>query len=108
MFFRKSYHLFKELTMQKDWYWIGIIYDKKQQQSGLTGPIPFSTSDPPGAYPMPEQWLGYETLEEAQDAAKNLVSAPMSWVNEYMLVTFPGLLDEGKVAYKRPLLHKGE
>jgi hypothetical protein len=89
------------METKKDWYWVGIVRTD-WGRDGVNGPIPFSTADPPGCYPPASEWLGFATLGEAVDAGRLLLHASAKNVKLYMHETFPSLLDEGKVAYRRP------
>jgi len=88
----------------REWYWIGIVRDKKRG-SGVTRPIAFPSAGPPGAYPVPDEWLGFAMLADARRIAHMLAHAPIEQVTTYMTETFPSLLKRGEVAYWR---EKGE
>jgi hypothetical protein len=49
--------------MAKEWYWVGVVRQGKRH--GAMYPSPFPTEEPPGAYPGPDEWLGFATLAEA-------------------------------------------
>jgi hypothetical protein len=81
--------------MNKEWYWVVV------SGAGASGPIPWPSAEPPGAYPPPEQCLGFDTFKEARRVAHMLVHAPMAQVQKYMSETFPAMLKAGQVAYQR-------
>src|SRR5262249_53549653 len=80
----------------KEWYWVAI------SGGAVIPPSPFPTSEPPGGYPCPDQWLGYPSLGAAVDAQQFLFDARLEDVAHYLEETYPEMLKAGKVAYHRP------
>jgi hypothetical protein len=89
------------MSAKKNWYWVGT-FGTGTARSGVQGPIPFPSDEPPGAYPAPDQWLGFATFEEARDAAQLMLKGAQARLETYMAETFPALLKKGLVAYRRP------
>jgi hypothetical protein len=84
----------------KEWYWVGVLRD------GVYGPPPKPRAEPQGAHPLPLEWLGLETLDEAMRFTHMLLSDPAA-ARVRVRHTWPGLLEQGKVAYLRGDYRKG-
>jgi hypothetical protein len=82
------------MNANKEWWWVAV-----NGASATLCPFPLAEPD---AYPTPEQWLGFATLAKARRAQRLLLNASMAQVDHFIKVTFPGLLQKGKVAYIRP------
>lgn len=81
-------------TDQKKWWWLAVNQASvAASATELTDPV---------VYPTPQQLIGYPTRESQLTQQRFLLDAPINDVKEYMTVTVPALLREGKLAYRKP------